>query len=220
LQFKYKSEASRYVGGLSRPEKMPGPAYSLEPLVTCTNGRRMRGKPGTVCSTCYGLSQSGRYFRFAKTMKRAWDRRYEATFKPHFVDAMIRLIEDEPYFRWHDTGDVYSVQYLGSIIAIAERLPGTRFWLPTGEYWIRNYPLPSNLVARYKVPIINPDQRTIDYWIRKYGTICTVSDGDSPARCSLTKKLSRDGKNYVSTCGECRRCWDSSEVWVDYKLHK
>lgn len=223
--FKYKNDASRYVGGLSHPEKMPCPAWNLEPLVTCNNGRNMRGKPGTVCSTCYGLSQSGRYFRFAKTMKKAWDRRYEATQKEGFVDAMVRLIRDEPYFRWHDTGDVYDIFYLGKIVEIAERCPDTSFWLPTGEYWIHShlasvYGVPDNLVVRYKVPVINPSQKTVDYWIDKYGTICTVSEGDNPHRCSLTKKLSRDGKNYVSYCGDCRRCWDANEPWVDYRLHK
>jgi len=219
IVFRYKNDAARYVGGLSNPEKMPGPAWNLEPLVTCNTGRKLGARPGTVCSVCYGLSKKSRYVRFAKTMKPAWDRRLAATQKEYFVDAMVKLITGVDYFRWHDTGDVYSLEYWQAIRRICELTPDTKHWLPTKEYWIRKHVWPENLIVRFSLPNLNPNAETVRKWVSTMGLISSVSEAESAYRCRMVKKASRDGKGTVSSCGECRRCWDASEIVIDYHLH-
>jgi hypothetical protein len=59
------------------------------------------------------------------------------------------------HFRWHDSGDLQSLEHLRKIVAVARRLPGVKFWLPTREYqtveaYRRGYGvMPANLVVRY-----------------------------------------------------------------------
>ena len=47
--------ADEITGGLSRPSKMPGPAWGL-PASRCKTGAKLAGGPGTTCSSCYELA--------------------------------------------------------------------------------------------------------------------------------------------------------------------
>ena len=68
-----KKEAKEITGGLSKPNKMPGPAYNL-PARACLTGAMLVNVPGSTCSGCYALK--GRY-RFGNVQKRSsvdWQR--------------------------------------------------------------------------------------------------------------------------------------------------
>ena len=107
-----KKELEKIVGGLSKPSKMPGPAYNL-PAYKCITGQKLAQVKGSVCYGCYALK--GRY-RF-KPVKNAMERRLEALQHPGWVDAMIQLIKPHKnldgttaaiYNRW-STYRIYSV---------------------------------------------------------------------------------------------------------------
>ena len=49
-----KKEAKEITGGLSKPSKMPGPAYNL-PAQACITGAKLVQIPGSVCEGCYAL---------------------------------------------------------------------------------------------------------------------------------------------------------------------
>ena len=85
-----KKDLEKIVGGLSKPSKMPGPAYNL-PAYKCITGQKLAKVPGSVCFGCYALK--GRY-RF-KPVKSAMERRLEALKDPGWVDAMIQLINQD-----------------------------------------------------------------------------------------------------------------------------
>ena len=54
-------EAREITGGLSKPSKMPGPAYNL-PASQCITGAKLVNVKGSTCSGCYALK--GNYIRF------------------------------------------------------------------------------------------------------------------------------------------------------------
>ena len=122
------AEAKKITGGLSKPVKMPGPAYNL-PAYKCITGAKLAKVPGSVCAGCYALK--GRY-RFSN-VRDALDRRLASLQHPQWVDAMVTLIGKQPYFRWHDSGDIQSAWHLKQIFEVCVRTPGTRHWLPTRE---------------------------------------------------------------------------------------
>ena len=123
-----KKEAERITGGLSLPSKMPGPAYNL-PAQACITGAKLVKIPGSVCAGCYALK--GRYnFR---NVRLALARRLESLKHPQWVFAMTVLIKGEEVFRWHDSGDLQSVQHLKNIFEVCNKTPETSHWLPTRE---------------------------------------------------------------------------------------
>ena len=96
-----KKDLEKIVGGLSKPSKMPGPAYNL-PASKCITGSKLVKIKGSVCEGCYALK--GRY-RFPN-VQAALERRLKAIESPLWVDAMIQLIKPHKEFRWHDSGDI------------------------------------------------------------------------------------------------------------------
>ena len=56
-------EAIEITGGLSKPNKMPGPSINL-PATQCITGAKLVKVKGSTCSGCYALK--GR-FRFKNT---------------------------------------------------------------------------------------------------------------------------------------------------------
>jgi len=194
-----KKEASKIVGGLSTPGKMP--CYSINlPATECKVGAKLARVPGTTCHGCYALK--GRY-RF-KTTKRAMARRLGALLRPEWVQAMTTLITGHKYFRWHDSGDIQSVEHLKKIFEVCNNTPATMHWLPTQE---RKYlPLgsyPANLTIR----LSNAKNNTTPGQAWTHWSTVVDHGGSCPA--------SKQG----NICGSCRRCWDPEVKHVTYPKH-
>ena len=197
-----KKEASQIVGGLSVPSKMP--CYSINlPATECKTGAKLARVPGTTCHGCYALK--GRY-RF-KTTKRAMARRMRALTHPLWIQAMTALITGHKYFRWHDSGDLQSVQHLKNIFEVAKATPGTRHWLPTREHSLLKLMdpdiIPTNLVIRLSATKV--DGRAPGWWPWT-STVNTVSK-TCPAP-------DQGGK-----CRSCRACWSRDIPNVTYAKH-
>ena len=194
------SDAWKLVGGLSRPSKMPCFAWGI-PASLCGVGSQLRKIRGSTCEKCYALK--GRY-GFNSVQDILW-RRYQGLYHPLWVDAMVRLIEGETWFRWFDSGDLQSYWHLEQIVRIAERLPTTQFWLPTREqdYVHRLESCPDNLLIRISAAMV---------------------DGPPPKGLEWTSTVVRTNQTCPShtqenRCGACRACWDRDVKNVSYGLH-
>ena len=196
-----KKEAKKITGGLRAPSMMPGPAYNL-PAQACITGSKLVKIPGSVCHGCYALK--GRY-RF-KNVKDALSRRLASIMDPRWVDAMVVLIDKEPFFRWHDSGDLQSVQHLKNIFEVCNRTPGTQHWLPTRE--VKFLPLnfdaiPKNLIIRLSGHKI--DKAAASFWpwtstVVTAGRTCPAPDQNNE-------------------CKDCRACWSRDTANVAYGKH-
>ena len=196
-----KKEAKKITGGLSAPSKMPGPAYNL-PAQACITGSKLVKIPGSVCHGCYALK--GRY-RF-KNVKDALSRRLASIMDPRWIEAMVVLIDKEPFFRWHDSGDLQSVQHLKNIFEVCNRTPGTQHWLPTRE--VKLLPLnfdaiPKNLIIRLSGHKI--DKAAASFWpwtstVVPAGRTCPAPDQNNE-------------------CKDCRACWSRDTANVAYGKH-
>ncbi len=129
-------ELEAYVGGLSKPSKMPCHSYSL-PAAECSTGGKLQQVEGSTCHDCYALKGMYRF----PVVQDAMYRRLESITKPQWVEAMAELIirktkPDVPYFRWHDSGDLQSGEHFANIIRVCELTPNIQHWIPTREYRI------------------------------------------------------------------------------------
>ena len=145
-------QAVNLIGGLSKPSKMPCKGYSI-PAWRCITGAKMREVKGSICAVCYALK--GNYLW--SNVKNALEKRFASLSNPLWTKAMIIAIahyEKSGYFRFHDSGDVQSVEHLENLCEIADSLPQIKFWLPTREYaFVRSYlkkhgDFPPNLTVR------------------------------------------------------------------------
>ena len=197
-----KKEARKITGGLSAPSKMPGPAYNL-PAPACITGSTLVDVINSVCKGCYALK--GRY-NFPN-VKAALARRLESLTHPLWVFAMTVLIKGEEVFRWHDSGDLQSVQHLKNIFEVCNKTPETSHWLPTREAKFLKLMdpdvIPKNLIIRMSSHMI--DQKPVTFW----PWTSTVSTG------AFTCPASKQGNE----CKSCRNCWDRNIANVSYPKH-
>ena len=198
-------EAIEITGGLSKPNKMPGPSINL-PATQCITGAKLVNVKGSTCSGCYALK--GRY-RFPN-VKEAMARRLAKLHDPRWIEAMVTLINKQPVFRWHDSGDLQSVQHLKNIFEVCKRTPGTSHWLPTREARFLNLMDPDVVPKNLKIVLsdhMNDQVSPPTWW--PYTSGVTTDHG------AVTCPASSQGNK----CLDCRKCWDRSVKRVIYGKH-
>lgn len=207
------AQAKRITGGLSYPSKMPCASYNL-PAQRCQVGAKLRALANSTCSVCYAYDR-GRYV--FPSVKKALERRWQALTHPNWTYAMSVLIQNEnnPHFRWHDSGDIQSLTHLERIVSVAVLTPQVQHWLPTREYkYIKDFlkvykTFPKNLNVRVSTPMIDPSPGALRTFEAGFPTISSV----------VTSGASCPAHAQGNHCGACRACWDPSVSHVSYPKH-
>jgi hypothetical protein len=215
-------EARDIAGNLSKPSKMPGYAYSL-PASHCQTGQKLAAVPDSVCAGCYATRGNYLY----PNVQGALHRRLKGLQSPDWPLAVASLIyyhcliiDDQPYFRWHDSGDLQSLHHLEQVVQIAKWLPAVKFWLPTRELqYLAAYVgkhgarWPKNLTIRLSATLID-------------GPLPTGAAALAGVQVSGVSRVSWNCPAYENTaltggsnCGACRNCWNRKIPVVIYKKH-
>jgi len=197
-------ELKEITGGLSKPSKMPGFSYNL-PATRCITGSKLVKIPGSVCSGCYALK--GRY-RFSN-VKNAMQRRLDSINNPLWPQAMAaQILSHKPkFFRWHDSGDLQSLDHLKRIFEVCNLTPGIKHWLPTREATIIGCitpdQVPKNLIIRLSAHKV--DGKAATFW--PWTSTVVTSEKTCPAAEQGNK------------CLDCRACWNRDVKNVAYGKH-
>ena len=195
-------DAVKITGSMTKTKKMPGLSYSL-PAWACIVGKKLRKIKNSVCAGCYVLK--GNYTRYP-AIKAAQYYRLASLMEPDWVPAMVAQVKRQTWFRWHDAGDLQSVQHLKNIFEVCNQTPATRHWLPTREAKflpLNTDSIPKNLIIRMSSHMI--DQAPVKFW----PWTSTVSTGDFT--CPASKQDNQ--------CKSCRNCWDRNVAHVSYPKH-
>jgi hypothetical protein len=197
-------EAKKITDSLTRTSKMPGKSYSL-PAWACQTGAKLRKVPTSPCFGCYALK--GNYTRYP-AIKAAQYRRLDSIKNPLWVEAMAIQIQRQKWFRWHDAGDLQSVDHLEKIFEVCRRTPNTQHWLPTQE--------------RQYILAVNPEEVPDNLIIRLSGA---KVDGAAPKAWAHTSTVVTDGKPTCPSgtqggkCLDCRACWNKDISNISYGKH-
>ena len=210
-----RKDAENIVGGLSNPSKMPGKAYNL-PADDCVSGSKLAKKAGTICSICYARKNRYRFTNVQTALKR----RLATLDHPEWVQAMSIAINATArkslYFRWHDSGDIQSVEHLEKIVEVCRNTARFQHWLPTREYrMVRLFidgggVIPDNLTIRFSSVLINgpgPVKAAQAAGVQVSGTSSKKEDVTCHAAANNNE------------CGDCRDCWLKSVFNVTYPAH-
>jgi hypothetical protein len=170
---------------------------------------------GSICASCY--ADKGNYARYANNIKPAQFARLDSINGEFWVSGMVALIGIDQYFRWHDSGDLQSLEHLEKIAQVANATKHCKHWLPTREYSIikdyitKHGQLPDNLIVRLSA--MYPDKAVIVpkslqgiknvalsnvHTIKPLGTLC-------------------EAPKQNGECKDCRACWSNDTV--SYAMH-
>jgi len=121
---------------------------------------------------------------------------------------MTVLVSGHEFFRWHDSGDLQSLEHLQKIFEVCRRTPNTKHWLPTREAQILKQvqpeDVPKNLIIRFSSHMIDQGPVTAWPWT---STVVTKEKRTCPA------------PEQGNACGSCRSCWSRDIKNVAYGKH-
>lgn len=229
------TEARSIVGSIGFPSKMPGTSYGIS-AHACIAGKRLAEIPGSICSDCYALRDK---MSWPKVQK-AFANRLMGISDIRWADAMVVLLlhlHSEPerridlglrgkklaragtryrmnpmgYHRWHDSGDLQSVEHLEKIVEVCRRTPNIKHWLPTRELSILrawNGEIPDNLTIRVSATMI--DGAPPQGWPNT-STVHTKKPAAGAHECPAYRQ--------EHECKNCRACWSREVPVVSYLKH-
>jgi len=218
--------ANDVAGSIGYPSKMPGTSYGIS-AESCKTGSKLAEIEGSVCFKCYALGGNYQY----PSVKVAHAKRESGIENPAWENAMVTLITvthkrgvnrkgekiARGWHRWHDSGDIQSVNHLAKICAIAKRTPQIKHWLPTRElamvkaFIAEGGIVPRNLVIRVSATMVdgNPTQA--------WGTTSTVHSHPLIAKAIGARICPAPKQD--NACGDCRACWNPKVKNVSYHVH-
>ena len=188
-------------GGITKGNtKMPFWSYGISAW-DCKVGSKLAQVKGSVCANCYARKHRYKF----KNLQEAFKKRSRSIVSSQWVEAMVKQIKHyckgkKNYFRFHDTGDLQSLEHFKDIIEIAKQTPNINYWLPTREISIikadeLNIIPPPNLMVRVSSHMVGAN--LLRTCLNSYFLLCRP--GRFPNHCPAYKQGGQ--------CGDCR-CWD------------
>lgn len=198
---------------LSKTTKLDGIlSWSLPAVKTCPGARGRSGNLVPVCSGCYATEGN---YRFAP-VKALREFNLDDWQTDDWVQRMIAVLQNERYFRWFDSGDVYSSALAAKIYLVIQGTPWVKHWLPTRSYKVppirvildRISTLP-NASVRYSGDDLNVRPTVA------HGSMVLTSANEAPSDVHVCPAYTRK----PATCSGCRACWDKDVPMVGYIAH-
>jgi len=196
---------------LSKASKMPSRSWSLQALDTCPASRKPDGTLVDACSGCYATTGNYRF----KNVKAPREHNREDWKRDQWVDDMVAELDNDRYFRWFDSGDVYDLRLAQKILEVMRRTPWCNHWLPTRMHKFDKFrPVLEQMQGLHNVVVrLSSDSITGD--VVEGDTTSTIATLDNvPSGATVCEAYTRGGK-----CGPCRACWDKSTSVVCYIGH-
>lgn len=196
---------------LSKASKMPCRSWSLQALDTCPASKTPTGELVDACKGCYATTGNYRF----PNVKAPREYNRQDWKRDDWVNDMVRELDNDRYFRWFDSGDMYDIRLARKILEVCERTPWVKHWIPTRMHKFYKFmpvigkldALP-NVVVRLSSDSITGE--TIDG--NNTSTIATVDN--VPSGAVVCEAYNRGGK-----CADCRACWDKSVSVIAYIGH-
>jgi hypothetical protein len=196
---------------LSKTSKLDGiMSWSLQAIDTCPGSSDGNGGLVPACQGCYATTGN---YRFANVKKpREFNR--EDWKRDTWVSDMVQALDSSRYFRWFDSGDMYDLSLAIKILAVMEKTPHCKHWLPTRMHKFIKFQhtidammaLP-NVVVRFSSDSVNGE-------IIPGQTTSTIFSDTVPAGAVECQAYQHEGK-----CNGCRACYNKDVPVIAYKAH-
>ena len=131
---------------------------------------------------------------------------------------MVTELNKDRYFRWLDSGDLYSVALAEKVLEVMQRTPWVKHWLSTRMHKFPKFR--AVLQAMQALPNVSvrfsADSVDGSYTPGLHGSVIGPSaDTFQPHEgASLCRAYEHGGK-----CSGCRACWDKTIPLICYPAH-
>lgn len=197
---------------LSKAGKMPCRSWSLQALSTCPGSVGADGALVPACSGCYATTGN---YNFPNVKgprvhnKEDWKR-------DAWADDMVAELDNDRYFRWFDSGDMYSLKLAQKMLDVMKRTPWVQHWLPTRMHKFAKFAEVIAQMQQLPNVVVRLSSDSITGETIQGATTSTIIPTVDDATDSMTvcDAYERDGK-----CGSCRACWSKDAKVIAYPQH-
>jgi hypothetical protein len=201
---------------LSKTQKLDGiSSWSLIAGDHCPGMHNQEtGLIAAVCAGCY--AKSGNYHRPSVRAVRLHNAKdwYERDWEKRMVEAL----EGHDYFRWFDSGDMYTLSLARKILRVMERTSNTKHWIATRMGKFRKFT--QVLEAMRALPNVSVRYSADDIGAFGPEHSCMVFDPSEPVPAGVKACNSYVAEgDKVAKCHGCRDCWDKTIPVIGYKAH-
>ena len=198
---------------LSKTSKLDGIySWSLNALDTCQGSI---GKDGNLVPACQGCYATTGNYRFPNVRaprdfnKQDWQR-------SDWVSDMVLALDSSRYFRWFDSGDMYSVDLAEKIYQVMKLTPWVKHWLPTRMYKFTKYDSVINRMMKLDNVVVRLSSDSVTGEVINGLTTSTIFSDDSQLTSDMVecKAYEHEGK-----CNGCRACYSKDVPIIAYRAH-
>lgn len=187
-------------------------SWSLEALETCPGSIAAPGQLVDACAGCYATTGN---YRFANVKaprahnKKDWQRL-------SWSDDMVNELSKDEYFRWFDSGDMYTLALAEKIFEVMKRTPWVKHWLPTRMHKFPKFRLVlAEMQALKNVSVrFSSDSILGEYTKGLHGSVIIPTPADAKRGMKLCGAYDNNGQ-----CGDCRDCYDKRVKVIAYPAH-
>lgn len=196
---------------LSKTSKLDGIlSWSLQAIDTCPGSVAKGGGLVDACKGCYATTGNYNYPNVKApriSNKEDWER-------AEWVNEMVIALDSSRYFRWLDSGDLYSLELAEKVLEVMTATPWCKHWLPTRMYKFKKYDSVFKKMQALPNVVVRFSSDSVTGEIVEGAATSTIFSGEVPAGATECQAYQHDGK-----CNGCRACYDKDIKTIAYKAH-
>lgn len=198
---------------ISKTSKLDGiRSWSLQALDTCPGSLNGDGTLVDACAGCYATTGNYRYPNVKAprlSNREDWQRL-------DWVEDMVKTLDADRYFRWLDSGDLYSLALAEKVYQVMKLTPWCKHWLPTRMHKFPKYKnIFKKMAALPNVSLrFSADSVDGSYIDGLHGSVIIPSAEHVTEKMILCRAYENGGK-----CSGCRACWQKDVPLIAYPAH-
>ena len=197
---------------LSKTSKLDNiKSWSLQALTTCPGSIAKDGGLVDACKGCYATQG---FYNFSQPKAVRADNKQDWQ-RDEWVTDMVAALKKESYFRWFDSGDMYSVKLAEKMLAVMVATPHVKHWLPTRMYKFEKFAsVLAKMQALPNVMVRFSSDSVIGQYTKGLHGSTILPSQDTPEGVFRCNAYNNGGK-----CSGCRACYSKDIPVIGYVQH-
>jgi len=187
-------------------------SWSLQALDTCPGSISSPGVLVDACKGCYATTGNYRYpnVKAPRISNQSDWQRFD------WVSDMVEALQNDRYFRWFDSGDMYTLGLAEKILEVMRMTPWCSHWLPTRMHKFPKFSIVlQNMAALKNVSVrFSSDSVNGEFTKGLHGSVIVADSNQTTKAMTLCRAYENAGK-----CSGCRACWDKKVKVIAYPAH-
>jgi len=129
---------------------------------------------------------------------------------------MLIALDSSRYFRFFDSGDMYSIELANKMLELCTKATWVKFWIPTRMYKFKKFQSVIDKMQALSNVVVRFSSDSVQGQTVEGLTTSTIFSEESqlPSNATICRAYEHEGK-----CNGCRACYNKEVELIAYKSH-